>query len=341
MSNNELSRRTFLHGLGAATVLSAMGVSPWLVKNSQNFVPTVDTLKVGVVLPKQTISANAFTSFMQGLTMQREQNLETSLSFSTIFTERSLRHTFGSLIENHAPDVVVAFIGAYGASMIAEQLGELRRPILIVNPGGNKNEGFAAKNIHVHSLSHAALNFAGAQQAVQVYGRRGVVLSSFYDSGFDTVYAAEQGIKAAGGTILESWMTNGPYSLFDGGRTIAKLSALKPNFVYSLHSGTHGDAFHQMWSNHPIRHDIPLITNEFASQIDADVRVAHWSSSQPQLSSFQPADSLTLLGYETRLFIDEAAQIKAENNDAAYLNEAFRNAIIDSPRRVFPKSGTR
>lgn len=350
MESQEFSRRTFLRGLGAASAFSLFGVAPFLPKGSIHQIRSIPNFKAGVILPNKVLAAGLSTRFMRGLSLGGGLDQQsTTMSYHPLVTADSFRSTFLAALDNQALDMIVAFTGSYSMSMLADLVDDdNQRPILMVNPGGNFNSVRSSKNIHFHSLSQAALNFGGAQQAVKAFGPRGVVLSSFYDSGFDTVFAAENGIKAADGIPLGSWITDAPYDAVGAAYFIDQLVKISPDFVYSLHSGSQGAEFYQAWTAHSASHTIPLVTNEFASEqhtsnLSLGARVLNFSAADDQsdqgknfVQQYQgqygePADSIALLGYEARLFIEAALQ-KIGNNDYATLKQAFLEAQIESPR---------
>src|SRR5690606_34383162 len=86
-------------------------------------------------------------------------------------------------------------------------------------------------------------------------------LSSFYESGFDTLLAFEQGVEASGGSIVDRFVTHFDPSAPRIADAIEAVRVLRPDFVYAAYNGQQASEFLRAY--HAAGLGIPLVGSSF------------------------------------------------------------------------------
>jgi branched-chain amino acid transport system substrate-binding protein len=188
-------------------------------------------------------------------------------------------------------------------------------------------------------------------------GKKAILASSFYDSGYDTLYAFRLGFEGAGGQILSTHVTDTPGR--EGGMSefITELKRERPDFVYALYCGQDAIAFMKAWEESGLSGKIPLAGSGFF--VDESLLSAHGHAAQRTRSSFpwspvlelpenkafvhsyrertgRHADAFSMLGYETaRLIMQAVHAVSGETRKTDALIAALGDAQFASPRGRF------
>src|SRR5207244_3918342 len=99
--------------------------------------------------------------------------------------------------------------------------------------------------------------------SAQNLGRRALLAASFYESGYDSLYAAEMGIEAAGGQVAERQVNHGPTGPRPVAELIAAIKCVRPDFVFAAYSGQEAVAFVRAYAEAGLKDTIPLVGSAF------------------------------------------------------------------------------
>lgn len=182
------SRRDLLK-LGAAGAL-ALGLAgtPLALKN----IPAPS--RVGVILPETRLypqlGANLLAGLRAGLT---ERSSPIRLLTSTALTPTA---AMAELLAAGA-DIVVAATSPTQARPLHEQAQSAGRELIVVGAG----EALPEPGLHYVGLGYWQASWAAGKQAVHQFGPHIATIASAYESGFDSFYAFQLGVEAAGGRL--------------------------------------------------------------------------------------------------------------------------------------------
>ena len=174
--------------------------------------------------------------------------------------------------------------------------------------------------------------------------------SSFYDSGYDSLYAFQLGFESAGGAVQSTKVTHIPAGAGDLHALMASIQRARPDLVFGAYSGPQASDFVRAYASAGLSARIPLLGSGFLvdesllpEQGDAALGITTalpWArtldlpANQAFMSAFQsfsgrPADPFAILGYDTAGLI---AQCACNTNGPEELRQALANASFESPR---------
>lgn len=360
--STRLTRRGFLRSVGvfagALAVPQARSAA-----GARDASKRGDLLRLGVLLPRSGIYPLMGANLVAGM---------------NLFFDRAQRSLNGRPIE-----LVVSEIGA--GSVRTEQAADkllhdgvdLVVGLLSPSMGGSLRQLFAARKtclIAVHTgenalrpgkhhewVFHNTLASCSSAQALgawaaQQLGTRAVIASSFYDSGYDSVYAFREGFENAGGTTKAMLVSHLPQAGTGLPQTIAAIKQARPDFVYAAYCGQPALDFAEAYSAAGLAGKVPLAAGAF--MVDEHLLSSHataargivgtksclpWAASLTgaENRSFsagfraamgQAPDAFALLGFETAQLVAEAVRAVAGSTQPDRLREALANVEFHGPR---------
>ncbi len=208
--------------------------------------------------------------------------------------------------------------------------------------------------IFYNSLNYWQANWALGAWAAQNLGRRALMISSFYESGYDGLYAFQRGFEISGGSVLETLVTHRPAKTSDFSQIPHFIQKLKPDVVYAAYSGQSGLDFLQAYAHAGLAGRLPLVGSSFLAEefVSADLGRAafgvktcqSWAVNlaAPTNQEFQKAyqkyagkaaDIFATLGFDTAGLLVEALQLAHGRVDPAQsLIRALERASFEGPR---------
>jgi branched-chain amino acid transport system substrate-binding protein len=256
-----------------------------------------------------------------------------------------------ALLERGAAAIVGLF--SYGQAMpLQADLAARRTPLIVADFGADAPRGAAGPWIFRNALNLWQTSHAlGAWAATQL-GRRTVIVSSFYESGYDLHFAFRQAFEQAGGSVLDAPVTHGPAGngLADA---IARIRAARPDTAFALYSGNEAAEFAAAWRAAGLAGRLPLLG---LAPLDAaapgllQAATLPWATGlvTPASQRFTRAlqaggrapGAAALLGYDSGRLLAAAARAGAPHSHA--FRAAIATAAFDGPRgptRVHPVTG--
>jgi branched-chain amino acid transport system substrate-binding protein len=371
-----VSRRTFLRRFGAMAGALAAGqlVSACSNSSAAGLTPNLDqaakpmtvhgstarqdTLRVGLLLPKSQLYPTIGANFRAGMDLYLAQ----SSSNTTNRPIALLAHDYGTtpstalehanaLIGNGQVDMIVGSLSSGTAAALHPLLHEHQMPLLISNIGANlTRDDRQSPYIIRNSFSYWQSSWALGRWAAGNMGKQAFVASSFYDSGYDSLYAFQLGFESGGGTVQSTKVTHLPTDTGELHTLMAEIQQAQPDLVFAAYSGSQASDFVRSYAHAGLAARIPLLGSGFlvdesllSQQGDAALgiktalpwaRTLDLSANQSFTSAFQnfsgrPADPFAVLGYDTARLIAQCACTASGPNQ---MRQALATAAFDSPR---------
>ena len=351
-----LSRRNFLKltGLAAGSLLASRAEAAGNLEARLNgsWHRTGRLHRVGVLLPNSSLYPALSENYLTGLTGFREQANSPSIKLVKAaygIDPAAAMVQARRLIEQEKVDLLVGLVSSGAAARLRDLMHKSQVPLIACNLGENViRPEEQSPNIFHHTL-HAWQSSAvmGAWAAGHV-GRRALIASSLYDSGYDTLYAFQLGLQAAGGELVDTFVTHVPPDEGDFTPLFDRIRAVEPDFVYALYCGRQAADFIQAYANSGLAGRVPLVGSPFAADpafvpagqaatlaftscFSWDRALANPENELLAATVPQPADPFALLGYETGQLMSRAIEI-VESGGAAYLAQALGEASAVGPR---------
>jgi len=369
-----ISRRTFLRRFGATTgaltlgqLLSACsGSSAASLAHTTDYtaqlmvVPSPaaqkDTLQVGLLLPQPQLYPAAGTNFRAGMDLFLAQRSSAERPIALLAQEYGTTPST-ALEQAHAwiasaqVDMIVGSLSSGIAAALHPLLHKLQMPLLISNIGANlTRDDRQSPYIIRNSFSYWQSSWAMGRWAAGNLGKQAFVASSFYDSGYDSLYAFQLGFESAGGTITATTITHRPGETGELHTLMTEIAQRQPDLVFAAYSGAQATDFVRAYADAGLPARIPLLGSGFL--VDESLLPQHgdaalgiktalpWAhtldlpANQTFTSAFQrfssrPADAFAVLGYDTARLVSTAAN-SADNTEQ--LRQALAAAAFESPR---------
>jgi branched-chain amino acid transport system substrate-binding protein len=202
-----------------------------------------------------------------------------------------------------------------------------------------------------NSLQYWQSNWAMGFWAAQNIGRSVVIAASFYESGYDALYAFSHGFENGGGLVLETVINNRPNAPDDHYAPIISINHHKPDLIFASYSGPEAVEFIRNYQAAGLSSRIPLVTSGFtvdesilASLGSAAAGIKSALSWTPDLKSEandllkrsfrrkngKAADTFAVMGYETGQTIEQL--IDRQNFIARSVSAILTSGTPSGPR---------
>jgi branched-chain amino acid transport system substrate-binding protein len=371
-----LSRRAFLRRIGVATTTLAAGqlISACSTNSAPNLARGMgsaseqmaasssaarkDTLRVGVLLPQSQLYPAIGANFRAGMELYQVQARDNAATRPlTVLT-----HDYGTLpslaleqarqlLADNQADLIVGSLSSGAAASLHPLLREREMPLLVSNIGANlARDDRQSPYIIRNSFSYWQSSWALGRWAAGQIGNQAFVASSFYDSGYDSLYAFQLGFESAGGTIISTKISHLPADAGKLHALMAEIRQAQPDLVFAAYSGPQAVDFVRAYAAAGLSTSIPLLGSGFladenllpeqgaaalgvktvlpwARTLDLPANLAFTSAFQD--FSGRPADPFAVLGYDTARLIAECA---CETRNPNQLRQALAGAAFESPR---------
>lgn len=308
MKNTGITRRDFLKISGAAG--SALATAP-LHPALKFLSPSV---RIGAILPETSRHPLLSKSFLDGIQLySREHGTRAAISVETVGVSRQSAVKAATNLVDQEVDVVVGFIGTPAVQAVRPIFEEKKARLIACNAGENVlRAADLSHNIYHNSLNLWQANWSAGQWSVDQYGKRGMIISAFRESGYDLLYTFELGVKSAGGQIEESFITHVSPENDRLDAAIDLIRRIQPDFIYAAFSGQEGEAFISAYRGL----NIPVIGTAFMPHTEAPTSwVRNFNSDENRrfTKAFErftgrEADLFAVLGYETAQLVASPGQ---------------------------------
>jgi branched-chain amino acid transport system substrate-binding protein len=371
-NKSSISRRKFITTLGVAAGVSTIipGIPSFVSKDSKNGRPNKtrnhqlkkNLLKLGVLLPPSHIYPAMSKNFIAGMTFYFEQVDNQAggreivlLESPTGFGPNSAVQKSRSLIETDNINLVSGIVDM-SVNPELRNLFQNQGLFLIANQvGANLIQSKDQSPFVIHnSLDNWRTNWALGRWAAQNSGKKAFVASSFYESGYDALFAFTLGFESGGGEIIQTMVNNLPTEERDMNPVLDAINRSKPDIVFASYSGAEAVEFVHAYHHFGFDRKIPLLGSGFMVDESLLPEIGSsalgikscfpWSSSlnHKENTEFKYnyekrtdklPDSFAVLGYETAQLIKVAVDLVDGNlENTSLFRKALVNTIIKSPR---------
>ena len=350
------TRRNFLK-------ITGTGITGALLSSINSGAAKLDTkgqkIKIGVLLPNSVEHPQYPGAFLNGLRLGIDQQnaikknkielVTESVNFGTPFI---VKEKIQKLMTENNVDLITGVINSEVATHVGSLFKNAQMPAIIANAGESYLVNDLKQNpfVFFNSLNLFQAAFESGKYAVKNFGKNIAVVSSFYDSGYDSLFTFRLGVEAAGGTVTETYISSQNDKKGDVD-IIEKLETAKPDGIYVFMHGRESDDF--IRNIHFRKLDIPVITTGFSTEEnrlvnlgDAAVNVisiASWSKNiaSKENKSFAESyrksynktpDLFSVLGYETGQIIYDSLARCSGNFKGTAIAEAMKSCKVQSPR---------
>ncbi len=254
-----LSRRGILKAFGLAG--AAVVTSPILHAGESALRAATGTpgstttgLKIGLLLPDSS-SREFSSSFLNGfnLSLNESKRADGSLPFSYIVEE------FGTvpastklqkLVMGSHINIVVGLLNSKVAAPLANVVKEANIRFIEANLG----ENFFNKDLVNDNFVHSSMNlwqshYVLGQYAAKNIGKTAVCATSFFDSGYDALYAFTSGFESEGGKITNTYISGSPNTNLSPVEAAALAASDEASFVFANYSDHEATIFMSAFKN--------------------------------------------------------------------------------------------
>ena len=318
-------------------------------------------IRIGVLLPESRIYPDLGKNWLAGarLALKRADKgacrrivlIPQSTGFTTGATARRIK-----VFLEDGVKLVTGMISPGLAVGLQDHFTENRAFLLMSSLGANvSTPAIDSPFIFRHTLNTWQAAWSLGNWAARTLGRRAMIISSFYESGFDSLRAFSLGFEGGKGRILESIVTDKPIAERDLLESaLCNIRYRRPDVVYAAYCGPAASDFFRAYDEAGLTGKVALLgtgmlTDEYflgaRCRAALDIRTGFaWSREMhsPGSISFaaafrrptgRTADPFALLGYETVLLILNALKSRGANpQNAKAFTRALSRVEVHSPR---------
>jgi hypothetical protein len=215
-----LSRRDFLR-------LSTIAMGAFSASAVPDFLFSTPVYKFGVLLPNSSRYPSMGKEWLGGMKQYfDEHQLQTEMH---IQTEGSAYQKSLSLFDEGV-SLVVGIMNTLSAMSLSD-LYAGQNAVLIASNLGEHIPRTTLPSVRLSSLHLWSKNYDLGREAVRKYGRRGYVVTSFYESGYDALYAFRKGVEHEGGGLLDINVIDLQKNGMD--EALKHIHSTRPDFVFT------------------------------------------------------------------------------------------------------------
>lgn len=319
-------------------------------------------LRLGLLLPYSTICPALAESFTLGLRAGLKHPaggtppLHHQLAAASIGTGgRGVTALLGKLMIESRPDLIVAMFGTGTIHLNDRELAGCGRPIINATLGANVSlAGHLLPNMATLSASTWQSAVALGEHAATKFGRKALLVSSFFDCGFDSFFCLRQGFESAGGEVLLSRLVDSPTEPRSPEQIIEEARNAGAEIILSNLSGPIAESFVRAWSQLAASERLPLLGTAFLTEqpvldtletsamgvktagpcLTADTEAtAAFLSAHEREADGMPADLFSVMGWETAHLIRWGlASVPEPTRTPLDFMKHLSSWVFDSPR---------
>lgn len=349
------SRRNFIRN--AASLLGAAVATPALALPAAGALTTLQqgaVLRVGVLLPRSTLQPALGADFLAGLRLAltaaaRDSGRQVEVISEDIGSAPGLAAGKARrLLAEERVQVVIGLLQPALAATLRPLFESHGVPLLVTDAGANlprqhEQSPFVFYNdLNLWQSDWALGRWAG------IPGKRAVIITSFYDSGYDLPYAFTAGFASSGGTVVQTLVSDPPgQQKRSAEELLAAIRILEPDVVYLLHSGPEAADLAQAFKSSDVAGSSQLVLSGLTLPDGLPVRqggalsgipsVFSWAagldseqnrsfSTNYQTETLQLPDAFAALGFDTGSLLGHVLEQTGEAPTARELLQALSQA---------------
>jgi ABC-type branched-subunit amino acid transport system substrate-binding protein len=308
-------------------------------------------------------------SFLNGLKLGINQHKAISKGKVELITEQinfgtpmQVKEKSQKLISENNVDLITGVVNSEVAAYVGEMYKNSQVPGVLASAG----ETYITAELKQHpylffnGLGLLQAAYETGKYAVSNYGKKVAIITSFYDSGYDSLFSFRKGVENEGGEEPQTYVLNGGTSDFYA-RTFEALHESKPDCVYVFMHGKDSDETIRNLKLQKL--DVPILSTAFSTEkhrlnnlgnaADIIVSLSPWCKSlaTPENKDFIEAyekeyrkepDLFGVLGFETGLVLYDALTRAKGDFKGASIAANLAQTQLKSPRgniTINPSSG--
>ncbi len=376
LNKSQVHRRDFLKLLGLTAGGYALSKIPFSHESAVTSVRPDKILisqipKIGLIIPDSGLYPELGKNIKTGLSLALKRSGISSAivgeKIKTVVTGNRRHENLAAvreLIQKNKCEILVGVIPPITASEMHNELEENGKFLIVTNAGANvvRTEE-QSPYIFYNTLGYWQSNFALGQWAARHLGRNIFIATSFYESGYDALYAFRTGAEQEGGKIIETHVSHLPNAQTEMHELMGRIKNAAPDFVFAAYSGNEAAEFLSAYSKAGLENKIPLaassfmaetsMLNKYRTSFPSMISCSSWmpglTAGEKSLSvkhtvnkSENPDDRFAVLGFDTGILIAETLHATGNKlTDISLVRESLRNAAFNSPRgKVFMNCDT-
>jgi branched-chain amino acid transport system substrate-binding protein len=312
---------------------------------------------VGVIVPRSHLYSGMGASFQAGLEMALGafslQGREIAAEVAMIDVGGAgLQRVLTQMLSTHRPSIILGMLDA----RLAEQAASIcASDALFIDCSAGAIVALASRAQTRHlrcTLGQWQSAFALGRWAAG-QGKRAAILSTFYDAGYDGLYAFRLGFEEGGGEVPQAVIIDAPHKPLGIAAALTAVARQAPDVVYAAIHDHQAGPFMAAWSASPSAADVLLVANPFMvehacqhAQLTPAEGVLVCSSYDPALAvpenqdfrrRFQERhqrmpDAYAVLGHDAGTLVATALGRAPAGASVQELMAACTPFAIDSPR---------
>ena len=317
----QLTRRNFLIGAGAVAGATLLP-SAWTALHGSSWFVRPLTLKAGLLLPK----AGGYPRLAEQIRAGFAAATHPALA-SLELVSADIDAGYGAaaqqtqrLLSQGYVDLVIAFVNPQVAARLAPQFEAQQRPLIVLDSGANMvRAAQRSPAVYYNSLGHWQAAYAEGRRLVDQYGPRVFIATAFFDSGFDSLNAVQQGVRDAGGDVVQTFVTHIDPRRHAVDGAIDAIRSERPDSVYALYSGAAAADFVTAFDDADLAAATPLSGSGFLTEGAALTALGGraagltttlgWAADSTHPVAVARGDAFATLAYDTVQFIGAAVQV--------------------------------
>ncbi len=353
------NRRNFLKILG--TGFAAASANPIIAGVSKMKAPS-RPLKVGILTPQSNICPQYPHSFANGLRLGIDQNKALQRQHIELVNEPNgfgtpfiSKQNAQKLLYENGVDLMVGLISNEVVGQFDDLFQKKEVPMVVCNSGEHFPVQKLRENpfVFFNTLNLYQSAYQTGQLASTKYGKRGFIVTSLYDSGYDTLFGFLQGAESSGGTVEETLVMK-VNETDNVTKAISRIREVAPDYIYVLLSGDQANDFIIQYHNE--NNDIPVFCSPFVTEGVNLPKLGKFAGGMTSITSWDKTannlenkgfcktyletyrnepDMFAVLGFETGLMIYQALANAAGNYSGKGLSQTLANVSLNSPRGRF------
>lgn len=200
-------------------------------------------LKIGVLLPRSDMFPTLAVDFLNGIKLpfklSNTQNYNPKFIIESIgnATDPNLLQKIEQMMLQEEVDVILSFCSYFMLDNLVTIANSFKKPIIHVSLGARVLKPIHSSPYVVHeSLNLCHTSYLSGKYAVEKFGKKVAMLSSFYDGGYHMAEALYRGIVDHGGEIVYNYVSPLDYKNETFQTLIEGIENSKPDVLVSLFS---------------------------------------------------------------------------------------------------------
>lgn len=262
------------------------------------------------------------------------------------------------LLSRERADMLIGTVHSGVALAMAQAAREENKIIIIPNAGADDlTRRNCMPTLFRTSFSNWQPAFPCGKVAYEDGYRKAVVMTWNYPAGHESTRGFKESFQAAGGQIVKEFLPDFPSVEFQAALT--EIAALRPDCVYVFFAGAGALKFMRDYAAAGLQGRIPLygagfltdgVLREAGAAAEGIKTTLHYADDLPnelnrnfrlrfKQTTNRDADVYAVQGYDTGTFLIKGLEaVRGDVNARQPLLNAFRGAVIDSPRGTFTLS---